>query len=467
MEYEPLIGFTGINRNTAPFLTADGEVSNTKNLKTDKIGVLKKTGDYALLGAQIVAGQDILGGGDFFRADGTTHTHVVAVDGASNADIYINVAGTWTAQSQSLTAGNRVRFVYSPTLDTLFAANYADATRSYNGSTWSTSTDVTGAPKAYIPFNFGNRIWLFNAVVGVTAYPTRGYRSSLVDTGTITWDTTNDWVTFDDYIMDVGKVGDNMLVMCANSGYLFNLSDEKYQVTTKGCVSKESVCSYKQFAFWPSQDGIYVLNGSSDQKISLPIQEFWDAIPQANKALIKMKIIGDYLNVYLGDITIGSETYNNVLFQYDILQNDWNKIELQDNVLEMHTFVSSSGEQLFTGNDDGEVFTMFTGSAQNTAEFGSIIESDWFYGSDRKNEDTFLEIWGYGNNMPGLKVSYKVDHEDAKWVSANGELNDSFGLVKINAKAHRIKVIFYESGKNNMYEFYGADIGYNPTESRP
>ena len=46
-------------------------------------------------------------------------------------------------QSQALTKNEKVRFAHSPTLDFLFASKISDATRSYNGSSWSTTTNVT------------------------------------------------------------------------------------------------------------------------------------------------------------------------------------------------------------------------------------------------------------------------------------------------------------------------------------
>jgi len=168
MEYSTIYLSGGINRNTSPFLIEDGESSDIQNFTTTKIGVLKKTGDYELKNAQIISSKNILGGFDFQRVNGT-HEHIVAIDGASNAGIYKDVNGTWTTQSQSLTAGSKVRFAYSPALDTLFACNYSDATRSYNGSSWSTSTNVTSAPKAKYIINFGQRIYVLNCVVGATS----------------------------------------------------------------------------------------------------------------------------------------------------------------------------------------------------------------------------------------------------------------------------------------------------------
>ena len=61
MIYKTLDSFSGINRNVSPFQAEEGELAEAQNLVTDKIGVLKKTGDFEIKGTQIAASQDILG----------------------------------------------------------------------------------------------------------------------------------------------------------------------------------------------------------------------------------------------------------------------------------------------------------------------------------------------------------------------------------------------------------------------
>ena len=457
MRYVTISGFSGINRQVSPFYVAEGELADVENFVTDKIGILKKTGDYQIKGSQIAAGQDILGGIDFYRNNGT-HTHIVACDGSTNADIYEYSGGSWTAASQSLTAGAKVRFAYSPTLDYLFAVNYSDATRSYDGTTWSTTTNVNGAPKAKFVINFGRRMYLLNCDVSGTAYPSRAYRSSLVDSGSITWDTTNDWIVFDDVITGAGKNGENMLVGCENSVWIFTLADQKYQVSTHGVVSHESIASYGRWTFWAARDGVYAFDGSEDQKISLPIQDYWDGISETNLANIQAEVLGHHLHIYIGDIT-SPETMNNVLFDYDILQNDWNRIKLGEECKNLHTYVNSSGKRLFMGNDDGEVFELFTSGAQNNSAFASSFETNWIYGSGKRIVDDYYELWGFGDKLSGISIYYKVD--DGDWEPA-GELNGSTDVVKFKARGYRIKFKGQEISKNNMFEIHALEVGYEP-----
>lgn len=430
---------------------------DVQNFTTPKIGVLKKAGDYTIKNAQITASKDILGGVDFQRADGT-HEHFVAIDG-TNAGIYKDLNGTWTTQSQSLTAGSKVRFAYSPALDVLFACNYSDATRSYDGSAWSTSTDVTDAPKAKYIISFGQRIYLLNVTVGSTSYIGRAYRSSTSETSPITWDTTNEWISFDDVITGVGRSGENMFVGCQNSCWVFTLEDVKYQVSGHGCVSHDGIADYGAWVFFPSNDGMYVFDGASDTNISMAVKDFWEAIPTANLPYIQAKVSGNHLYIYIGDVTVDGRALANVVLDYNILQNTWTRFSLGENVLDLHIFTKSTGKKLFIGNDDGEVFEMFSGQDQNGSVFTSFVETPWFYGSGPTEIDDFKELWVHGQLLSGLKIKYKVD--DKGWIPV-GEVNGFSDLVKFNVSGKRIKFLLEETSKDNMYEVYSLEVNFQP-----
>jgi len=462
INYKTILGFSGINRDVSSFLNTEGEYLEAQNVVTNKIGVLKKSGDYEIKGVQITDNYSILGGVDWLRADGT-HTHLVVCDGGSVADIYKYITTTWTAQSQSLTKTAKVRFAQCLSLDTLFAVNYSDSTRSYNGSAWSTSTNVTGCPKAKFIIEFGSRIYVLNCVVGATSYPTRAYRSSTTET-TITWDTTNDWILYDDVITGVGKNGENMFVGCQNSIYIFTLNDDKYQVSGHGCVSHEGITTYGSTTYWPARDGMYSFNGGDDKKISMAVQDYWDAIPEANLPEIQAKVLGHHLYVYIGDVTIDGRALANVMFDYDILRNDWNKLSLASECKNLHLYVTTSGNRLFFGDDDGNVFQLFSSSAQNTAPFPSYVETAWFDGSDAKYKDTFYEIWGFGDKLSGIKVSYKLDNDDREWESI-GEFSGSIAKIPFKSVGNRIKFLLEEYSKDNLWQLDRLDIGFIPAYS--
>jgi hypothetical protein len=457
MPYKTIYLVGGINRNVSTFLNQDGELSDIQNFELSKIGVLKKSGGYSLKNAQVTALMNILGGFDFQRADGTNE-HFIAVDGA-NAGIYKDVGGTWTDQSQTLTSGAYVRFAYSPVLDVLFACNYSDATRSYNGTSWSTSTNVTDAPKAKYITSFGDRIYLLNCVVGATSYVSRAYRSTTTDTSPITWD-ADEWISFNDVITGVGKVGENMFVGCDSSCWVWTLEEVKYQASGRGCVSHDGIVSYGNSVFFPSDDGMYLYDGSKDINISLAVKDYWDAIPVANRVYIKAKMKGHHLYISIGDVVVDGRSLSNVILDYNVLQNTWSRFSIGEDVMEMHTFTESTGEEIFIGNNNGEVFQLFgTNTDQDGSVFTSFIETPWYYGSGPREIDDFTELWAYGEDLSGLKVKYKIDNKG--WISA-GELNSSSDFVNISTSGKRIKFLLEETSKGNMYELHALDIGYQP-----
>jgi hypothetical protein len=298
---------------------------------------------------------------------------------------------------------------------------------------------------------------VLNVTVGANSYVGRAYRSSTVETSPITWDTTNEWISFDDVITGVGRNGESMFVGGQAGCYVFTLEDVKYQVSGHGCVSHDGIVDYGSWTFFPSSDGMYVFDGSQDIKISLPVQDFWDAIPIANQSLIQAKTKGNHLYIFIGNVTIEGRTLSNVVLDYNILQNTWSRLLLSETVKDMHNFTESTGKELFVGNNDGEVFQLFSGGAQNGVAFGSYIETPWFYGSGSRNIDDFHEFWAHGELLSGLKVKYKVD--DKSWIPV-GELNGFSDLVKFTASGKRIKFLLEETSKSNLFELHLLEIGY-------
>lgn len=463
MEYTTLVGFNGVNRQISPFIAEVGDLSELQNFRTARIGVLKKSFDYSQLGSQLVAGQDILGAVDFQRNDGT-HKHVVAVDGAS-AEIYI-YGSDWVSQSQTLTSGYKVRFAYSPTIDTLFAVNYANDTRSYNGTSWSTSTNVTDAAKGKYIIAFGDRIYILNCYVGGQAYPSKAYRSDPITTS-VTWDVLEN-ITFEDTITGVGVNGENMFVGCQNSTWIFTLNDERFRVSSIGCVSNESIVSRGNYTFYASNDGYYAFDGRETFKISSQIEEYWGKIPTANKESIQAVTVGDHIYVYIGDIVSpwdSSETLQNVIFDYNALQNNWSRGRLGTDCTNLHQFVTSTGQEVYMGDADGKIYQMFDGSGQQDGEsYASHIETHWIYGSGAGVEDDFEEFWGYGDYLSGLKLSYKLEERDS-WKPL-GELNNDSDMVAFSVRGYKIKFRLSEFSGQNLFDIYRFDVGYTPAYER-
>ena len=468
MEYLTIFGFSGINRQVSPFLVADGDVSESQNFVTNKIGVLKKSFDYSIKGIQVTNQNSILSGFDFFRND-TTHDHVISTQDSENVEdteIFIYSGGEWVNQLQHLSTTSIVRFAYSPTIDTLFTCNYDDATRSYKTG-WSTITNVTDAAQAKYIINWGNRIYLLNCFLDGVSYPSRAYRSDAIETSA-TW-TSDQYIPFEDVVTGVGVNGENLFVGCQNSIHILTLAEEKFRVSDVGCVSHEGIAACGRYTFYHGADGFYAFDGSTTFKVSSPIQEYWDGIPQANWDKIQATTKGDHVYVYIGDITApwdSSETLENVVFDYNVLQNNWNRGRLSADCTSLHTYVTSSGRELFMGDSEGHVYQLFDDSGQQNGEdYSSHVETHWVYGSGAEIKDDYSQIIGYGMYLSSLQVKYKTEERE-DWKSL-GELTKDTDILNFRRiRSYKIKFRLDEFSGKNLFELERLDIGFTPAYFR-
>lgn len=382
---------------------------------------------------------------------------------------------TWTQFTTTLTKDNKIRLGFVPPLNVAFACNGVDAPQIFHPTTsvdFTTNTNyyattyVTLIPK--IPFFFGGRVYFLNCKVNGVWHHERMYRSSAIqdwedNSNKIIWE-ADEYTSFDDTIVGVGKVGDNMIVGCENSVWFFTLNDQKYQISTNGCVSHESIASFSKYAFWASRDGIYASVGGEEKKISVPIQEYWDAIPEASLQYVCSGVERHFLYVHIGNVTVGGVAMTNVVFKYNILQNNWTRLSLADAPRNFHAFVTTSGKRLFMGDNDGKVYQMFTGGSQNGTEIPSSIETEWQYGSGEKIVDNFRELWAFGSNMALIRAYYKIDDVD-RWIPI-GEFKGSQDCLKFSVKACRIKFLLQEISTNHSWEIHGLKYGYEPSHEK-
>lgn len=458
MKYYEIPQISSINRKVSPFLNEVGELREGQNIDISKIGIAEKTGDYSLVDTQITASQDILGFGMYTRDDGTYEFYTVC-DGDSNSDIYKLSGGSWSAQSQSLTSGAQGYFASMPELDLLFFANYSDDTRGYNGSSWSTSTNLTDAPKAhYLNASHDFRLFLGNCNVGGTSYPCRYYYSSQGDSGTLSWDTTNDWNALPEPITGFANHGRDQLVFTEH--FIFRADAyERKMIAQVGAINQDVIQTMNEWTLFANRNGVYATNQAQTQKISQAVSDYIDGVSSPSD--MRAAASDDFYYLYLGSVTLGSDTLTNVVLEYDVSQNKWSRLGLGEEVKSMGMYITSGQEEVYFGNDDGEVFKLFDGDSQNGSDFPAFIELAPVLIDD--NPKFFQKIVAMGNNLNGIKVQYKL-REDDRWSSA-GELRGSLSEVKFGAKGAYLYLRLSEMGQGEPFKLYRLLVGYDDAEN--
>ena len=454
------------------YLMKQNQVLRAQNVISYTVGSFTKRLGYSQIGGQITASEDILMNTEFQYGVTPTLKHIVVCSGAANSEVYVNVAGTWTSQSQTLTADSKARG--TDFVDYFFLVNYSDATRSYSGSAWSTSTNVTSAPKAKYIESYRDRLYLGYCYVGSTAYPSRIYYSSLpASDGTITWDTTNDWFYVEtndgDVLTALAKNKAYLLVFKENSLFrydgTFSATNLKPISWKLGTVSQESVVLDENLILFYSRKGVAMSLGGEPKIISRPIQPIIDRVNQANLGDICGGIDGDHLLMYVGTLTSAlpgdSAALSRVMLDYDINQNIWTHHILPDEPQAFSPYTSSGARYLSFGDANGEVFTWGSGTTDDGTAIATLIEQVcWPSGPETTN--VFQNAYFFGSGDLG-DVDWQWQVDGSGTYSTAVDLSDNycqlhFADASIDAYGRELKVKFAESGGTAQWRLDGYTI---------
>lgn len=452
------------------------QVLRAENVISDTIGSFTKRLGYTQIGGQMTASRDILMNTEFQQVtvlDGLVpaRRHIVVCDAATESEVYVNVAGTWTQQSQNLTAGKKARG--TDFVDYFFLVNYADATRSYDGSVWSTSTNVASAPKAKYIESYRDRLYLGYCDGGGTSYPSRVYYSSLpASDDSITWDTTNDWFYVEtndgDYLTGLAKNKVYLLAFKENSMFrydgTFSQTNLKPISWKLGAVSQESIVLDENLILFYSRKGIAMSLGGEPKIVSRGIQPIIDRVDQSTLSSIRSGIDGDHYLCYVGTLTSalpGDETaLSKVIIDYDISQNLCTYHTIPDEIRCFGTYTSSGEKLLSFGDANGEVFRWNYGTTDDDDDIDTNIETVmWPSGPETTN--TFQSAFFFGNGDLGdLDWQWKVDGGNYSTAVdlADNYCKKQFADDDIDAFGRELKMKFSESGGTAAWRLDGYSV---------
>ena len=454
------------------YLMKQNQVIRAQNVISETLGSFTKRKGYTQLGNVMTVGKDILMNAEFQYGTTPTRKHIAVCNAASESEVYVLSGSTWGQQAQNLTAGAKARG--TDFVDYFFLVNYSDATRSYSGSAWSTSTNVTSAPKAKYVESYSDRLYLGYCDVGGTDYPSRVYYSSLTASDeTITWDTTNDWFPVEtndgDHITALAKNKTYLIIFKENSMFRYNgtlgVKNLKAISWNLGAVSQESVVIDENLILFYSRKGVCVYTGGEPKIISRAIQPIIDRVNQSNLGDISAGISGDIYYCYVGTLTSAlpgdSAALEKVMLVYDISQNIWTYFTLADEPTAFGEYTSSGEKLLSFGDSNGEVFTLNSGTTDDGTAIATNIEQlMWPSGPETVN--VFQNAFFFGSGDLG-DVDWQWQVDNSGTYSTAVDLNDNFSQKHfadddVDAYGRELGMKFSESGGTAQWRLDGYSI---------
>ena len=460
MEYKNIAFIHPLNRQLNPFQKEEGQISECQNVTSKVIGSISKNGDYSQVGGQVTVGMDILAMGEFIRggSSGGTVTPFILVDDVSNADIYQLVTTTWTAQSQSQAISTRGSFASIPELDAFFFANKSNTTISYNGTAWSTTTNVTSAPKGAYLNSFNTRLYIGDCVVSGVSYPCRAYYSTSGFDGSLEWETTS-YLVFPEPVVGFAIQGEDQLVFTRNHVYRADNTKQK-PISNKGAESQDTIASDGDWTFFANQNGIWATDGAGVQKVSTPVDEYFEGM--ADSTVMRMAANDDHCYLYMGTVTLDGKELPRVMLDYDYGATKFDRLQIGTEVSRMATLEVDGVKSVYFGNNNGEIFKLLDGDSQDGEDYASFFETEYIVVSPDANLSGFYTVDVWGKNMAGVKVSYKAEN-DTRFYEA-GDLHGDKDSVQFKTKGERIKLLFSHSGQGSKWRIDRYRIGFEPDE---
>ena len=434
----------GMNTNVGEFQKNEDESDLIRNGQTNKIGWIQKRLGYATQrGDDVNTGYKILGMHSFYPTSGLIRQYAVA-DGASNSDVYTYNPATndWTPHVQALTTASKCEF--TTFLDRFYRVNYTEATASNNGTAWSTTVNVTGAPLARYITPYLNRLYLGNCQVGATEYPSRVYFSSLPDptTSLITWDTTStgNWFEVDpddgDVVKGLGVNANRLLVFKENSLHRYD-TNTRYQVPgCPGTVSQRTVKNIQGFTLYLHSSGVWAYDGASSILVSRSIQPYIDGMSSISLGEACAYVKGDHYYCFIGNVINSKEDINedNVLLDLDISKKAWTIhnladiptifIEFRDDRSEVQYDASdvtynsaditydggiSAESRTYIGTKDGQVWQFLNGNSDGGTPIRFEIITREIYLENRDAIKNLYKLFVYTRKGTSLIVQFKID----------------------------------------------------------
>ena len=342
---------------------ATKSVSMAYNVSFDSIlGSAQARAGSTAMGSAVQAGESPLGLYPFTGLGGSPNNLLAFYAGASYANLSYWNGTTWTGSTSfnALNWSNTAKIRCETLGGLVYAVNgISDMVTSADGITWGVTNQITSGIHPSLVKRYGGVM----LAAGVPTNTDRIYFSSvcsLTASPTITWNTdgtVGNWLDVNpddgDNITGFMDISGTMLVFKNNGFYRLDTvakSVDPELVYDAGAPSQEAITRCQGNVYYFSGTAIYSTNGGYPTQISrLGVQDFIDAVPQANWSIVCAG--HDTFSVYfsLGQVTVQGFT-NYIVLKYSTRDQSWTVYYYPTNYQFFATYTGSDG-QLMRGAD--------------------------------------------------------------------------------------------------------------------
>lgn len=408
--------------------------------------------------------------------------------GAIDIFIYDSSTDTFTPQSRSYTAGSTVEM--ATFIDRVFITNINDASETYNGTTFSTSDQLTDAPKAKYPLPYLDRMYFaYIDVTGTTHYSRVAYSTIPDVDGNISWDPTVNY--FDvarddgDIIKGLGENSNRLLIFKEHSLYRWDTNQLFKVPAAPGTGSSRTIKNLQGRTIYLHRSGLWLYDGNVSSLISRPIQDVIDSISSLNIGSACAWVDGDEYFCYVGDIDTGELEVDDCVLVYNIATkavtlesvvhpilaatehiDDSSDVEYSDTRYEYsadtigYSGYTTSEPIIFLGTDTGYILKWNDGYTHAGTAISMDVETKDYYPGNPSSDKFFHQVYVYSKY--GTSTSIAMQTDEGPWITL-GQLYAPISMFRVPneiSNGKKCKFKFKESSINTPVEIEGIDIYY-------
>lgn len=476
----------GQNSNTSSLIVKDSECELLLNYSLDKLGCLTKRNGYEKY-LSVYEETDGLDNDNVGIVGMYQHNNMS--DGSQNP-IFVIYAYTivmgfetivlrkdgssWVASNGGGYGAINNKVHMASFVDYVFLVNGKDeVVSSSTGSFWATINCPSTITPKYISV-FQDRVYLANESTSGENRSRVWFSSLPTDGITITWDLNDDWFDVNpddsDEITALENNGNRLLVFKHRALYRWTFGQvEADRLIGVGTSSQESVKTNFDLGitFFANPNGIYAYMGGRPKLISRKIRNFVDAVSDWENVFAEVDTDHYYLSV--GDITVNSRTYTNVMFVYHISLDAWSIYTLATPVNFLGKYMLTGVVEYiyfgsYTAPNSYQCYKLFSGTDDDGTEInGEVIFKEHVLSFPNKNSVKNVDV--FSEKRVNSKAYYRLDRNE-KYVPL-GDLKGRITSFKTRAEreSNTVQIKLTDTSKNTSV-IEGYNIEYESKAKR-
>lgn len=393
----------GVQSFTSPLLLNADETPLCYNVDIRQPGIIQKASGYSQLGSG-TGSADNRGIFSWDRENGDSELYQVY---SNSLYKYTGTASGWATVGTAIgTTGDdpvewAVQFVNTGTGVGSGADSFVERLYISQGLTQGTLRYTTGTSISSLANVYAKHL---------ASYKGRLYCGN-VKQGTKTHSTRFIWTDISGYDFPTDNYSDDMgepiTALKEYGGALFVFTENKvsyydeYKLTSVstngGVINSETIQISEGKMLWYNRGGVYMYAGGDESSLTLisrPVTKWLDEVSDATSVTAGLDSKGRYC-LYIGDVTVDSVSYSDVLLRYDILLNAWD-------ILKDRPF------KYWTRNPSGGIYEVYTTNPNGQ----EVWQSDYGYslnGSGQASSYDTPLLYGQAENIDDFKTGYRVE----------------------------------------------------------